>query len=162
MHACCIDRKAMAKKQSGWAGRWVRRRGSETSRLRPQCSPGCVSPNFSVLLPHLSPSTIHSPSSCHLNPHLGNPMDHGKAQPPQPEVIMPTSGAAMCNLEARSHSPSSSSGPACGGPSSPSSSCSSSCKTRRRVSAQAPGLLFDTRPSDLPLEKPVCRSGSNS
>ena len=68
--------------------------GSERSRLRPQCSPGCIRPNFSVLLPQLSPSTIHAPSSCHSNPHLGNPMDHGKAQPPQPEAIMPASGGS--------------------------------------------------------------------
>lgn len=37
----------------------------------------------------------------------------------------------MCGLETESYSPSSSSGPAEGGPSSPSCFCSSSCKTRR-------------------------------
>lgn len=59
------------------------------------------------------------------DPQLGTPGAHSAVWQPRPQCV--------CGLEAGSHSPSSSSGPAGGEPSSPScsSSFSSSCKTRR-------------------------------
>lgn len=130
------------------AGRWGMGRSMQALAGR---SLGHAGLHFSAPVPYpLNPPSIHAP---HPTTQI---LSWGPQEPTawsslhgQTHESWPQRGAGMSGLETGSHSPSSSSGPAGGGPSSPSCFGSSSCKSRRdRVSAWArqDRLLWNTVP----------------